>query len=96
MSLDPSLKIKSRLRKIRSVLSRVERIEMLKADDRWDESKSAFGLPKTKVPRISIGKKKKEKKAEEGDDKDKKGKAAKPAAGAKAPAAAAAAPAKKK
>ena len=96
MSLDPSLKIKSRLRKIRSVLSRVERIEVMKADDRWDESKSAFGLPKTKVVRISIGKKKKEKKADEGDEKDKKGgKAAKPAAGAKAPAAAAA-PAKKK
>lgn len=91
MSIDPSLKIKSRLQKIRSVLTRVERIEQMKNNDKWSDEMSVVGLPKTKVIRVTIGKKKKEKKAEEGDDKDKKG-----AKGAAKPAAAAAAPAKKK
>jgi len=99
VSLDKSLKVKSKLKKIRSVLNRIERLEVMKANDKWDDSMSPFGIPKTKIIRVTIGKKKKEKKAEEGDDKDAKkgGKAAKPAAGAAAKApAAAAAPAKKK
>ncbi|MBC8290362.1 MAG: hypothetical protein H8E37_08600 [Planctomycetes bacterium] len=34
-------------------------------EDRWDESQSVLGLPKTKVPKASVGKKKKKKKTEE-------------------------------
>lgn len=90
MSLDKSLKVKTRLKKIRSVLTRVERIEQMKSNDAWHDSMSVFGIPKTKVIRFTIGKKKKEKKEEGADDK-------KGAKGAKAAApAAAAAPAKKK
>ncbi len=95
MSIDKSLKSKSRLAKVRSVLTRVERIALMKDEDKWVDGQSVMGLKKTKVPRLTLGKKKKEKKEEEpADAKGAKGKAAAkaPAAGA----AAAAAPAKKK
>lgn len=91
MSLDKSLKVKTRLKKIRSVLSRVERIEQMKSNDAWADSMSVFGIPKTKVVRFTIGKKKKEKKEEAADDK----KGGKGAAKAAAPAAAAAGAKKK-
>ena len=106
MSIHKSLKVASRLTKIRSVLKRDERIELMMSQDRWSEGMSVTGLPKTKIPKVGLVKKKKEKKVEE-DPKDKKkgGKAAPaaaaaakaPAAGAKAPAAGAkaAAPAAK-
>ena len=68
MSLDKSLKRGNRLARSRNVLKRHERIEKLLNEDRWDESKSVLGLPKTKVPKSSIGKKKKKKKEEEGEE----------------------------
>jgi len=46
-------------------MKRHERIEKLTNEDRWDESMSVLGLPKTKVPKASVGKKKKKKKTEE-------------------------------
>jgi small basic protein (TIGR04137 family) len=50
MSLDPSLKTQDTLSGKRSVMKRVERIMVLKADKRLDTSKKgALGLPKTKV-----------------------------------------------
>jgi hypothetical protein len=71
-------------------LKREERIAFLKAEDRWTGTESAFGLPKIRVVKSALGKKKKKAKEEEGDA------AAAPAAGAKgAPAAKAAAPAAK-
>lgn len=76
MSIDKTLKRGSRLQRPRNVMSRDERIVILLDEDRWDETKSVLGLPKTKVPKLTIGKKKKKKKDEdEGDDKKgKKGK----------------------
>ena len=51
----------------RSVLTRAERIERLKASDRWQEGESApLGLPKVRVYKISMKKKKKKKEEEEG------------------------------
>ena len=87
MTMDKSLRIRAGSTRSRNVLTRAERIEQLKGSDRFaDETNSPYGLPKTRVVKLSM-KKKKKVKEEEGDDKDKKG--AKPAAGAKAPAAAA-------
>jgi len=67
VSLDQSLKRGSRLIRARNVMKRSERIAKLMDEDRWDESKSVLGIPKTKVPKTSVGrkKKKKEKKEEE-------------------------------
>lgn len=76
MSIDKSLKRKSRLTGVRSVLTRAERIEQMKNNEQWVDGMDPFGIPKTKVVRLVLGKKKK-KKAAEGDAKDDKKKAAK-------------------
>lgn len=46
MSIDRSLKIKGALRRHRNVLTRAERIEQLKDEERWSEGDSLLGLPK--------------------------------------------------
>jgi len=47
MSMDKSLKSKGELTRHRNVLSRAERVEALKEEERWDEERSGvFGLPK--------------------------------------------------
>jgi small basic protein (TIGR04137 family) len=86
MTIDKSLKRKNRLSRSRNVLKRDERIEKMKVDERWKEGQSPIGLPKTRVAKAALGKKKKKAEKEEG---------ATPAAGA-APAAAAAPAAKGK
>ena len=92
MALHKSLRRKSRLIRQRSVYSREERIDLLKADEKWVDGQSPIGLPKQRVFRATVGKKKKkEKKEEEGAEAVKAGA---PAAKAGAPAAKAAAPAK--
>lgn len=110
MSLDRSLKGANALVRHRNVLTRGERLEKLKEEEKWNESKSPFGLPKVAHRKMAIAKAEKEETAEgavpgaapaAGAAAPAAGaKAAAPAAGAKtaaAPAAkAAAAPAKKK
>ena len=50
MSLDSSLKTKGKLAGVRTVMTRAERIEALKAEKRMNEAKGkALGLPKTRV-----------------------------------------------
>ncbi len=50
MSRDRSLKISANLSGKRSVLTRAERIDKMKADKRWDDKKnSALNVPKTLV-----------------------------------------------
>ena len=61
MSIDPSLKIKDALRRHRNVLSRGERIEMLKEEERWEEGDSVFGLVKVAHRKSRAGKVKDEK-----------------------------------
>jgi len=61
MSIHKSLRSKARLRRHRNVLSRSERIEKLKQEERWAESSSVFGLPKVKNLRHVRASKKKEK-----------------------------------
>jgi small basic protein (TIGR04137 family) len=77
VSIDKSLKRKSRLARIRSVLTRAERISQMKADEKWVEGSSPFGIPKTRIIRLVLGKKKKKKAAEGAEGADDKKKAAK-------------------
>ena len=94
MTIDKSLRVKAGAISNRNVLTRAERILKLKESERWKEGDSVLGLPKVRVLKLALKKKKKAAKAEEGAE----GAAATPAAGAAAPAAAgaakAAAPAK--
>jgi small basic protein (TIGR04137 family) len=86
MSLDRSLKAANSLIRHRNVLTRAERLVRLAEQEKWNDTKSVYGLPKVGNRKAAIVK---SEKAEAGD-------AAAPAAGA-APAggkAAAAAPAK--
>ena len=95
MSMDSSLKSKSTLARHRNVLSRAERITVLKENGMWTEGR-ATGLPKVAHRKAAVGKKDKVEKKAEGAEgaaaapaADAKAAAAKPAAGAKAAAPAA-------
>lgn len=79
MTMDKSLRIRKGSSSARGVLSRGERIEKLKEQERWTEGRSPLGLPKVRVVKMAVKKKKKAK--EEGDAAA--GGAAKPAAAAK-------------
>ena len=46
MSIDRSLKVKGALRRHRNVLSREERIKVLKTEERWEDGDKVTGLPK--------------------------------------------------
>ncbi len=52
-----SLKVKGALSRHRNVLSRGERIEVLKQEDRWEDEKSVMGLPKVAHRKAGTGKK---------------------------------------
>ena len=91
MPIDKSLKVKAGAIQNRNVLTRAERIEKLKEQERWQDGGSILGLPKVRVVKLAL-KKKKKAKAEEGAEGAAAGSAAAPAAGAAAkPAAGAAA-----
>jgi len=77
VSIDKSLKRKSRLARIRSVLTRAERIAQMKVNEKWVDGTSPFGIPKTRIIRLVIGRKKKKKAAEGTEGADDKKKAAK-------------------
>ncbi len=103
MSIDHSLKIRGALKRHRNVLTRAERVDQLKDEERWAEGRSVFGLPKIAHRKSHAGKKVKEEAAVEGAvagvTPEAPAAGAKPVAGAKLaagakPAAAGAAPAK--
>jgi small basic protein (TIGR04137 family) len=71
MTIDRSLRRTNRLVRSRNVLTRAERIDKLKADDRWEEGRSPLGLPKVRVIKAVLGKKKKKKTKEEADTTEK-------------------------
>ena len=83
MSLDRSLKSAGALVRHRNVLTRTERLAKLAEDEKWDESKSVFGLPKVEHRKQAVAKTAKEEAAAEGEG------AAPAAGGAAAPAGAA-------
>ncbi len=57
MSIDRSLKIKGALSRHRNVLTRAERLEQLKDEERWSEGDSLFGLPKVAHRKSHAGRK---------------------------------------
>jgi len=59
MSIDHSLKIKGALSRHRNVLTRAERIEQLKDEERWSEGNSLLGLPKVAHRKSHAGRKEK-------------------------------------
>jgi len=65
MSIDPSLKIKGALTRHRNVLTRAERIEKLKDEERWSEGDSLLGLQKVAHRKSHAGRKDKDVPAEE-------------------------------
>jgi len=65
VTIDKSLRRKGHLLRTRNVLKRSERIEKLEFEDRWQEGQSPFGLPKVRIVKSSLGRKKKKKKEEE-------------------------------
>jgi small basic protein (TIGR04137 family) len=78
MSIDKSLRRKNTLQRARNVLTRGERIQTLIKEERWQEGRSPYALPKVRVHRVVIKKAKKAKEEE---------KPAEGAAAAEAPAA---------
>ncbi len=68
MTIDKSLQRKGRLVRARNVLKRGERIERLQYEDRWIEGQSPVGLPKVRVIKTVVGKKKKKKVKDEDEE----------------------------
>jgi small basic protein (TIGR04137 family) len=85
MSLDRSLRGANALIRHRNVLTRTERLVKLTEEEKWDDSKSVFGLPKVAHRKQELAKSVKE----EGDAAAAGATPAAGAAGAAAPAAAA-------
>ncbi len=65
MTIDKSLKVRMGAIRSRNVLTRAERVGKLTEAERWKEGDSVMGLPKTRVQKVTLKKKKKAKKAEE-------------------------------
>jgi small basic protein (TIGR04137 family) len=84
MTIDKSLRVKAGAISNRNVLTRAERILKLQETERWKEGDKVLGLPKVRVLKLALKKKKKAAKAEDGAEG-----AAAPAAGASAKGAAA-------
>ncbi len=68
MSIDPSLKTRDALARHRNVLSRAERVTILKGEERWSEGDSLLGLPKVAHRKASAGKKAKDAEAKTDED----------------------------
>jgi len=64
MTMHSSLKRAGKSSKFRCVMSRIERIKLLKEKGKWDEDMAVIGLPKVKVVRMKAAKKEKPKEAE--------------------------------
>lgn len=66
MTMDKSLQLRAGLARMRNVLTRDERIVKLKEMDRWQDGRSPLGLPKVRVVKLAMKKKKKAKEEEAG------------------------------
>jgi small basic protein (TIGR04137 family) len=84
MSIDKSLRRKNQLARARNVLTRGERIKVLQNEERWQDGRSPFALPKVRVLKIA---KKAKKAKEEAAPAEGEAAAAAPAAGEAKPAA---------
>ena len=66
MSIDRSLKLKDALVRHRNVLTRAERIDRLKDEDKWEDGSSVMGLPKVSHRKARAKKAEKKEVAAEG------------------------------
>jgi small basic protein (TIGR04137 family) len=78
MTMDKSLKVRKGATSVRGVLTRAERIAKLQEQEAFPAGRSPIGLPKVRVQKVSMKKKKKTK-----EDADAAKAGEKPAAGAK-------------
>ena len=60
MSIDKSLKRKGAMARVRCVMKRSERVLKMMEEGKFDAGRSPYGLPKTRVQKIALRKKKKE------------------------------------
>jgi len=60
MSMDRSLRSANALARHRNVLTRAERLEKLKEEEKWNDDKSVFGLPKVAHRKMIVTKTKDE------------------------------------
>jgi small basic protein (TIGR04137 family) len=67
MTMDKSLRVRKGGTSVRGVLTRAERVAKLKEQELWPEGRSPIGLPKVRVPKLSMKKKKKAKEEGEGE-----------------------------
>ncbi len=67
MTIDKSLKISRGSIQSRNVLTRVERLKQLTEEERWNKGDSPYGLPKVRVAKVSLKRKKKVKQVDEDD-----------------------------
>ncbi|TWU08197.1 small basic protein [Stieleria varia] len=65
MTLDRSLKVRAGAIKSRNVLTRAERVARLQELDKFNEKDSIVGMPKVRVVKVSLKKKKKVKKEDD-------------------------------
>ncbi|MFM8413171.1 MAG: small basic protein [Planctomycetota bacterium] len=72
MTMDKSLRVRKGATSVRGVLTRAERIAKLKEQERWQEGRSPIGLPKVRVPKLSMKKKKAKAEAPEAEAAKKK------------------------
>jgi len=70
MTIDKSLKVRAGMLRARNVLTRTERLAKLQEAERWQEGDPVLGMPKVRVVKISLKKKKKAKKAEDEETKE--------------------------
>ncbi len=89
MTIHKSLVTAGKLRRHRNVLTRSERLEILKKEERWKEGQSIFNLPKVRSIMMRAKKKVKEEAAAAGAEAAAPGAEAAAATPAAAPAAAA-------
>ena len=67
MSIDKSLRRKNTLARARNVLTRGERIKVLMDEERWQDGRSPFNLPKVRVAKVVVKKAKKAKEEEKAE-----------------------------
>ena len=72
MTMDKSLRVRKGATSVRGVLTRAERIAKLKEQERWQDGRSPIGLPKVRVPKLSMKKKKAKAEAPEAEAAKKK------------------------
>ena len=68
MTIDRSLRVRKGMLSNRNVLNRAERLKKLQETERWQEGDSVLGLPKVRIEKVALKRKKKAKKVDEETD----------------------------